>query len=212
MLPALVCAALLSACASSHSVASEEPPKDSPSTSSSTASTSTASTSGSTEAASSSEQRPAGSEHQPPGQRRDNALTGEGTLKSGAARLVDLRVGLHERHDRVVFEFKEGVPPYEISSVQGLILQAGSGRPADIEGNFLYAVDLKSANAHDTESGGGAVFGEVDCAGLENVVEVEVVSDYEGQVEVGVGLKLKVTPTAQVLDDPPRLVVDFPHR
>ena len=128
---------------------------------------------------------------------------------AGVAVATDLRVGAHRDYDRVVIEFRGGLPGYELSFVNS-IEQAGSGRPVELAGAASFLITLEPASGHG-EDGARTVPASADSGGLETVAEVRLIDDYEGQLRFAVGLNTQVEPEVQTLSDPPRLVLDFPR-
>ncbi len=132
-----------------------------------------------------------------------------GAPAAGVAVATDLRVGAHRDYDRVVIEFRGGLPGYELSFVDS-IEQAGSGRPVELAGAASFLITLEPASGHG-EDGASTVPASADGSGLEAVAEVRLIDDYEGQLRFAVGLNTQVEPKVQTLSNPPRLVLDFPR-
>lgn len=139
----------------------------------------------------------------------DGVLSGEATT-SDSVLATDARVGLHEGYDRLVLEFNKGIPAYEMAFVES-VRQAGSGFPVELAGDTTFLITMHRTSGYDMEAGTATVERSVDVSALSVIAEAAVVDDFEGQLRFGVGLKSRAEPTVDVLSDPPRLVIDFPH-
>jgi len=129
-----------------------------------------------------------------------------------AAVLRAVRAGREPGFDRVVFEFSgSGLPGYQIHYATEPILSCGSGAPPPLAGVGHLVVRFEPAQAHDT-------LGRVTAADralapqLQQLLELKLVCDFEGQVEWAVGLAARRP--FRVLEDsqPPRVIVDVRHR
>jgi hypothetical protein len=120
--------------------------------------------------------------------------------------LVDVRAGRHPGFDRVVFEFRGGVPDHRITYVDQLV-EDGSGKPVSVAGAADLQVVFQGANAHrgdGTPSVGRRRFSP----GLAAVREVAQVGDFEAVVTYGIGLDRRRPIAVSTLSGPSRLVVD----
>ena len=61
------------------------------------------------------------------------------------ALLSDVRVASHEGYDRVVFEFPNGVPGYDVGYVEPPILADGSGEEVPVAGGAALVVRMEPA-------------------------------------------------------------------
>jgi hypothetical protein len=120
--------------------------------------------------------------------------------------LVDVRVGRHPAFDRVVFEFRGGLPDHRVSYVDQLV-EDGSGRPVSVAGAADLKVVFQAANAHE-EDGSPSVSPRRFSPGLPAVKEVAQVGDFEAVVSYGIGIDRRRPITVSTLSGPSRLVVD----
>jgi hypothetical protein len=132
-----------------------------------------------------------------------------GTAPAGAQSvptLVDVRAGRHPGFDRVVFEFRGGVPEHRIGYVDQLV-QDGSGNPVSVAGATDLEVLFQGANAH-AENGTPTVSPRRFSPGLPAVKEVAQVGDFEAMVNYGIGVDRERPIKVSTLSGPSRLVVD----
>jgi hypothetical protein len=129
-----------------------------------------------------------------------------------AAVLESVRTGRQPGFDRVVFEFSgPGVPGYQVHYATEPIRACGSGAVVPLAGAAPLVVRFEPAQAHDT-------LGHVTSAEralaprLQQMQELKLVCDFEGQVEWAVGLAARMP--FRVLEDsaPPRVMVDVRQR
>ena len=120
--------------------------------------------------------------------------------------LVDVRVGRHPGFDRVVFEFRGGLPDHRVSYVDQLV-EDGSGRPVSVAGAADLRVVFQAANAHE-EDGSPSVSPRRFSPGLPAVKEVAQVGDFEAVVTYGIGIDRRRPITVSTLSGPSRLVID----
>jgi hypothetical protein len=126
------------------------------------------------------------------------------------ATLVDVRTGVHEGFDRVVFEFVGELPSYDIEWGEAPILADPSGLPIDVSGAAFLRVRFSPAWAHD--DAGEATVSALELApDLPGVVEVTQVGDFEGVVTWVVGLTGELEFEVLELESPFRLVIDVEH-
>jgi hypothetical protein len=120
--------------------------------------------------------------------------------------LVDVRVGRHPGFDRVVFEFRGGLPDHRVSYVDQLV-EDGSGRPVSVAGAADLQVVFQGANAHE-EDGSPSLSPRRLSPGLPAVKEVAQVGDFEAVVGYGIGIDRRRPVTVSTLSGPSRLVID----
>ena len=120
--------------------------------------------------------------------------------------LVDVRVGRHPGFDRVVFEFRGGLPDHRISYVDQLV-EDGTGRPVSVAGAADLQVVFQGANAHE-EDGSPSLSPRRLSPGLPAVKEVAQVGDFEAVVGYGIGIDRRRPVTVSTLSGPSRLVID----
>jgi hypothetical protein len=120
--------------------------------------------------------------------------------------LVDVRAGRHPGFDRVVFEFRGGLPRHRIGYVSQLV-EDGSGNPVSVAGAADLQVVFQGANAHN-ENGSPSVGPRRFSPGLPAVKEIAQVGDFEAVVTYGIGLDRRRPITVSTLSGPSRLVID----
>ena len=123
-----------------------------------------------------------------------------------APTLTDVRAGSHPGFDRVVFEFRGGLPEHRISYVNQLV-EDGSGNPVSVAGAADLQVVFHGANAHN-ENGSPSVGPRRFSPGLPAVKEIAQVGDFEAVVTYGIGLDRRRPITVSTLSGPSRLVID----
>jgi hypothetical protein len=122
--------------------------------------------------------------------------------------LVDVRVGRHPGFDRVVFEFRGGLPSHRVRHVDRLV-QDGSGNQVQVAGAADLEVVFQDAVAHDG-NGQPTVGPRRFSPRFPVLEEVALVGDFEGVVSYGLGLDHRVPFKTSTLSNPSRLVVDLP--
>jgi hypothetical protein len=131
------------------------------------------------------------------------------------ALLTAVRAARHEGYDRVVFEFRNALPGYDVRYVRRPIRQDGSGRVEPVDGAFVVQVRMENALDADLSKGdatptytGPRRFSP----GLPVVAELVLTGGFEGVLTWVAGLRDRVGFRVTTLDNPPRLVVDFRNR
>jgi len=127
-----------------------------------------------------------------------------------AAKLVDVRTGLHEGFDRVVFEFDERVPGYHIEYIDKPVRKCGSGKVTPLAGDGWLEVRMYPAKAH-TEEGQPTVGNRERMPGLPVLWELELTCDFEAVVTWVFGVESPNHYQVRELSSPPRLVIDLRH-
>lgn len=128
------------------------------------------------------------------------------------ALLVDVRTGLQEGFDRIVFEFEEGLPGYRIEYVEPPIEADPSGLPVEIAGSAFLKVTLRSAAGFDPSTGDPTYDGPSEIApGLPSLLEAERTGDFEAVLTWVLGLTEEVDFRVSALEDPFRVVIDVAH-
>lgn len=132
---------------------------------------------------------------------------------SETALLERVAVAGHEGYDRVVFQFRNGLPGYRVEYVDPPLREDGSGNVVDLEGNAFLVVRMEPASGFDlTVPEGKLIYtGPRRIAGETTTVVREVVrtGDFEAVLTWAIGLEERVPFRVLTLDDPARLVVDF---
>ena len=114
--------------------------------------------------------------------------------------------------DRVVFDF-DGLrlpPVYTIQYVNGPIAQCGSGQNVHINGNAKLKISFDTAQAH-TEAGQATITNRNRRLNCPNLRQLVVTCDFEGKVEVVLGLNAKRPYRAVELLNDSKLVIDVKH-
>jgi hypothetical protein len=102
---------------------------------------------------------------------------------AGQAVLIQVRTGRHEGFDRVVFEFQDGLPGYQVGYVEEVVSADG----APLRGEAFLLVTFDGARA--SEPGGGATFQLAKPRpGYRSIKHVQLVDDAGGRVRFGIGL------------------------
>ena len=125
-------------------------------------------------------------------------------------RLIDVRTGVHEGFDRVVFEFDERVPGYHIEYIDQPVRKCGSGKVTPLAGDGWLEVRMYPAKAH-TEEGQSTVANRERMPGLPVLSELELTCDFEAVVTWVFGVESPNRYQVRELSSPPRLVIDLRH-
>jgi hypothetical protein len=128
------------------------------------------------------------------------------------ALLSDVRAARHEGFDRVVFEFRNALPGYDVRYVPRPIHQDGSGTVVPIAGNHVVRVRMDNAlDADLTRPTAPPTFTGPQrfSPGTPEVVELARTGGFEGVLTWAVGLHDRVDFRVMTLSAPARLIVDF---
>lgn len=128
------------------------------------------------------------------------------------ALLTDVRAARHEGFDRLVFQFRNVLPGYDVRYVSRPVRQDGSGRIVAIAGSAVVRIrmenaldaDLSQASAPLTYTGPRRF-----TPGTPEVVELARSGGFEGVLTWVAGLQDPVDFRVTTLAAPPRLIVDF---
>jgi len=128
------------------------------------------------------------------------------------ALLTDVRAARHEGFDRLVFQFRNVLPGYDVRYVARPVRQDGSGRSVPIAGSSVVRIrmesaldaDLSQASAPLTYSGPQRF-----TPGTPELAELARAGSFEGVLTWVAGLRDPVDFRVTTLAGPPRLVVDF---
>lgn len=128
------------------------------------------------------------------------------------ARVVDVRTARNASWDRVVLQIDgPRVPGYRVEYVDSPVRQCGSGDPVQIAGQGWLAITLNGAAAHD-DRGNATVAERERRLNLPVMRELEFTCDFEGQVQVVVGVAAPNRYRVIELSNPTRLAVDVQHQ
>jgi hypothetical protein len=128
------------------------------------------------------------------------------------ALLTDVRAARHEGFDRLVFQFRNAVPGYDVRYVSKPVRQDGSGKIVPIAGNAVVGIrmenaldaDLSQASAPPTYTGPRRF-----TPGTPELIEVARSGGFEGVLTWVAGLQGRVDFRVTTLSSPPRLIVDY---
>jgi hypothetical protein len=179
--------------------ATSSPPSSSAATTSGAAGTSTPATAGddSTDA--------------PPFPANTEPDTGQASADSFVT-VTEIRTGLHDGYDRVVFEVDgTGTPGWDVRYVDAAAGQ-GSGMAIPVEGGAILQVTITGVGL-PTETGIEEYDGSAPLPGAGTEVVTEVVWDttFEGTSVAFVGLSEELPFRVYLLEDPARVVLDVVH-
>ena len=138
-------------------------------------------------------------------------VTGEAT-SSETALLERVAVGSHDGYDRVVFQFRNGLPGYRVEYAEPPLREDGSGDVVDLDGNAFVVVRMEPASGFDLSVPEGELIytGPRRLPGAgESVQEVVRTGDFEALLTWAVGLEARVPYRVLTLEEPARIVVDF---
>ena len=141
-------------------------------------------------------------------------VTGE-SQTTETALLNRVAIGRNDGFDRVVFQFRKGVPGYRVEYVRPPITQDGSGNRVPVKGDAFVVVRMEPASGFDLSVPEGELVYKGprrlsgSDAGTGTVEEVVDSGDFEAVLSWAIGLDKRVPFRVQVLDSPARLVVDF---
>jgi hypothetical protein len=121
--------------------------------------------------------------------------------------LRDVRFGVNAGFDRVVLEFLGSqVPGYRVEYVDEAY-QCGSGEATRVAGGGRLAVTLRGTEAHN-ERGQATVQPRERRLNMSVVKEMEFTCDFEGEVQVVLGVSAPNRYRVTELSNPTRLIVD----
>lgn len=133
------------------------------------------------------------------------------TATDGHALLGAVRSSRHEGYDRVVFEFTNALPGYQVQYVDEPVHEDGSGEEVDVAGDHVLLVRMENASGADLskEDAPQTYTGPTRFdPGTPEVAELVRVGDFEGVLTWAIGVRDEVAFRVTTLDGPPRLVVD----
>jgi hypothetical protein len=143
-----------------------------------------------------------------------NPVEGEAQIEETAL-LERVAVGRNEGFDRVVFQFRNGLPGYRVEYVRPPIQEDGSGNRVQVEGNAFVLVRMELASGFDVATGEGELVYtgprrlSGSDAGTSVVREVVRTGDFEAVLSWVVGLGDRVDFRVVTLENPARIAVDF---
>ncbi|MBA3735722.1 MAG: hypothetical protein H0W90_11100 [Actinobacteria bacterium] len=140
----------------------------------------------------------------------------EGAAGGGETALLErIAVGRHEGYDRVVFQFKNGLPGYRVEYVEPPLTEDGSGDPVTVKGNAVVVARMEPASGFDLNTGEGVMVYkgpkriDATSAGASAIQELVRTGDFEAVLSWAIGLSDKVDFRVTTATSPARLIVDF---
>ncbi len=130
------------------------------------------------------------------------------TAAPSVPQLVAVRAASHDGYDRVVWEFKGGLPAHRDIEYVDQLVGLGSGLPIRIAGEAILSINMYEANGHDVDTRRSTSPSRL-VVGLPNVIEIVRSGDYEAHVGYGVGLAKRQDYTVFTLRNPSRVVLDI---
>jgi hypothetical protein len=123
-----------------------------------------------------------------------------------------LRLAQNQGFDRLVIDFGQGatIPGWKVEYVDRPVHQCGSGEPTPIAGDGWLAIRITPAQAHD-DAGNATVRQREIPLNMAVLREMEIVCDFEGEVEVVLGVATPNPYKVLELENPSRLVIDVQH-
>ena len=145
----------------------------------------------------------------------EGASTQPAVLKStdaDVALLTDVRAARHEGYDRVVFEFRNVAPGYDVRYVERPVRADGSGEEVPVDGGAVLLVRMEPALDADLtqESAPRTYLGPQRFTPADAAVVAELVrtGGFEAVLTWAVGVDEKRPFRVTRLDGPPRIVID----
>lgn len=146
------------------------------------------------------------------------SLAKSGGTSTAQGQVTGLRAGRHACYDRLVVDLGAPATTGQHWSVQyrSVISADGSGAPVSLAGGGDIEIVLTPAVAHAGSR--PTAPRTVAVAGFTTFREVRLISDFEGHVQIGLGVRARLPMRAFVVAGAPgsgdtaRLVVDVAHR
>ena len=129
------------------------------------------------------------------------------------AHITDVRVGTHAGHDRVVFEFADGLPEVTLDRATPPFTHDASGMPVEVEGSSFLRLTMRGGTKQ-TADGTSSYDGPTDLdPGFRTLLDLVEGGDFEAQSTWYLGLQRDACARVLLLtgDGAPRLVVDLEH-
>jgi hypothetical protein len=120
--------------------------------------------------------------------------------------LVGIRAAHHPTFDRIVFDFRGGLPTTQEVTYVPELIGDGSGLPVPIAGRAILQVRFEPADAHD-DAGTPTAPDRVAFA-LPNIMTTVRSGDFEAVTTYGIGLARREAFTVSTLTGPDRVVID----
>jgi hypothetical protein len=120
--------------------------------------------------------------------------------------LVGVRAAHHPGFDRVVFEFRGGLPATRRARYVDRLLGDASGLPVPIAGRAILRVTFRAAQAHDAQ---GPTAPARKSFALPNVMTTVQSGDFESVTTYGIGLAKRTKVLVSTRRSPFRVVLDI---
>lgn len=133
---------------------------------------------------------------------------------TGTALLDAVRVARHEGFDRVVFQFRDHLPGYQVRYEDKPVRSDGPGEIVPLEGGFALVVRMEPASGVDLNGSEPTGYVETYTGpkriddGTPEITEVVETGDYEAVLTWAIGTADRVDFRTFTMSGPPRLVVD----
>lgn len=129
------------------------------------------------------------------------------------ANITDVRVGTHADHDRVVFEFADGLPEITLDRATPPFSHDATGLPIEVDGSSFLRLTMRGGTKQTAE-GTSSYDGPTDFdPGFTTLVGLVEGGDFEAQSTWYLGLSSEACVRVLRLTDDgaPRLVIDVGH-
>ena len=121
--------------------------------------------------------------------------------------LSSVRVARHPEFDRVVLEFSGDLPGYHVEYIEHPVRACGSGDVVPVPGDAWLGIHLSPSRAHD-ENGRATLHSRVIRPSVANILEMQLICDFEGQVGWVLGVRSPGQFRVLELSEPSRLAID----
>lgn len=122
-----------------------------------------------------------------------------------------MRVGTTAASDTLVVQFDSAIPEYQLTqNPGGVVFNGGGGKGGTftLAGTYGFQLNINNLN-WTTPPGNQFPHGTDLTQSGPTLVEVRQIGNFEGVVNLAIGLVRPVCPTLSTLTGPPRLVVQF---
>ncbi len=140
-----------------------------------------------------------------------NTVTAPAAIAETAL-LERVAVAGHDGYDRVVFQFRNGLPGYRVEYVEPPLREDGSGNVVRLDGEAFLVVRMEPASGFDlTVPEGELIYTgprRITPDGTSVLREVVRTGDFEAVLTWAIGFDERVAFRVLTLDDPARVVVD----
>jgi hypothetical protein len=139
----------------------------------------------------------------------DLPVHGSGTV--ARANITDVRVGTHDGYDRIVFQFRGGIPEFDIKNATPPFTADPSDQPLTVNGSSFLSITLHGGTKQ-TESGASSYNGPRNFAlDFPTLVHLVEGGDFEAVSTWYAGLSHAACVRVSTLTSPDRLVIDVQH-